>query len=49
MFRTYYAHLQARKTVFYCIRFSALDVLAGVLGSWEAVRVHTDTSQHIKC
>ena len=36
--------------------FSALDVLAGVMGSREASRVHTacfpasqDSSQHIKC
>jgi len=35
-----YAHLQERWTACYYIQFSALDVLAGVLGSREAARVH---------
>jgi len=36
----HYAHLQEREAVFYCICFSALNVLAGLLGSREAGRVH---------
>jgi len=49
------AHLQECKTVHYCIWFSALNVLTGVLGRWEAGHVHMtclpasqDSSEHIK-
>jgi len=41
MFRHHYAHLQERKAVYNCVRFSALNVLVGVLGSREAGRVHS--------
>jgi len=40
MFGHHCAHLQECKTVQYCIWFSALEVLAGVLGRREAGRVH---------
>jgi len=59
-FGHHYAHLQERKAVYNCIRFSALNVLAEDLASQEACRVHSekadiritasqDSSQHIKC